>query len=426
MQYNVINLLANAVSGKFIGLFFGCAGGFLVILCIVCLIAKKKAKAYEASLKEEEPAKEETPAEEEPAAEEEKAEEPETTEEAPVEEETTEEAEATEETPVEEEKAEEPTAEEETTEEPAAEEEPVEETPAEEEKAEEPAEEEAATEEPVEEEKKTEEAPVEEATEEASKPAPAVKADEKESYDDEEDKEHTVKGKYLIVSEGPNYRYKLKASNGEVIIVSEPYTSEKAVRTGIETLKKNLDKSHCDVVEDKHGLFSFRIMTGQGRCLATSANYSTKASATNAIESYKRWALSENIVVDDSEDKDHQEVEVLDFEIEQENNGTYVIKEEGEGFVYQLIAANKRVIATSLVYQSKASCKEALEKFRVAVYEGTFYLFKDKNDKCQFKLYNKQKRLVLAGEVYDSKQAVVSVVEAIKRLAKLAILEEAE
>ena len=399
MKCNLINLLANTVSSKFVILFAVCAAVFLVLLVILCVVARKKGKAYEKSLETEE-TKEETPVE---TAEE-------TKEEAPVEEE-----------PVVEEPTEETTTEEEVTEEVTEEE-----APAEEEK-EEVAEEVTEEETPVEEKEEPaeEEAPVEE-TEETKEEAPvaAVKTDEKESYDEDEEKERAVKGKYVIVSEGPNYRYKLKASNGEVIIVSEPYTSEKSVRTGIETLKKNLDTSRCDVVEDKHGLFSFRVMTPQGRCLATSANYSTKASATNAIESYKRWAKSENIVVDDNADADHSEVEKVEFEIEQENTGTYVIKEEGDGFVYQLIAANKRVIATSLVYQSKDSCKEALEKFRTVVYEGSFYVYKDKNAKYQFKLYNKQSRLVLAGEVYDSKQAVISVVETIKRLAKLATLVE--
>lgn len=406
MKCNLINLLANTVSSKFVILFAVCAAVFLVLLVILCVVARKKGKAYEKSLETEE-TKEETPVE---TAEE-------TKEESPVEEEPEEEPaaeETAEESPVEESPVEEPT------------EEVVEETTAEEEK-EEVAEEVTEEETPVEEteEPAEEESPVEE-TEETKEEAPvaAVKTDEKESYDEDEEKERAVKGKYVIVSEGPNYRYKLKASNGEVIIVSEPYTSEKSVRTGIETLKKNLDTSRCDVVEDKHGLFSFRVMTPQGRCLATSANYSTKASATNAIESYKRWAKSENIVVDDNADADHSEVEKVEFEIEQENTGTYVIKEEGDGFVYQLIAANKRVIATSLVYQSKDSCKEALEKFRTVVYEGSFYVYKDKNAKYQFKLYNKQSRLVLAGEVYDSKQAVISVVETIKRLAKLATLVE--
>ncbi len=410
MKCNLINLLANTVSSKFVILFAVCAAVFLVLLVILCVVVRKKGKAYEKSLETEE-TKEEAPVEEpaeEPAAEEspvEAVEEEAAEEEAEeAKEDVTEEA-TEEETPAEE--VEESKETEEPTEEVAPVEEPTEETPAEE--VEEPSEE-------------NEEA-AEEVTEEEA-PVAAVKTDEKESYDEDEEKEHTVKGKYVIVSEGPNYRYKLKASNGEVIIVSEPYTSEKSVRTGIETLKKNLDTSRCDVVEDKHGLFSFRVMTPQGRCLATSANYSTKASATNAIESYKRWAKSENIVVDDSEDADHSEVEKVEFEIEQENTGTYIIKEEGDGFVYQLIAANKRVIATSLVYQSKDSCKEALEKFRTVVYEGSFYVYKDKNAKYQFKLYNKQSRLVLAGEVYDSKQAVISVVETIKRLAKLATLVE--
>ncbi len=395
MKCNLINLLANTVSSKFVILFAVCAAVFLVLLVILCVVVRKKGKAYEKSLETEE-TKEEVPVEEpaeEPAAEE-----------SPVE---AVEEEVAEESPVE------------AVEEEAAEEEAEE---AKEDVTEEATEEETPTEE-VEEPSEEKEEAAEEVTEEEA-PVAAVKTDEKESYDEDEEKEHTVKGKYVIVSEGPNYRYKLKASNGEVIIVSEPYTSEKSVRTGIETLKKNLDTSRCDVVEDKHGLFSFRVMTPQGRCLATSANYSTKASATNAIESYKRWAKSENIVVDDSEDADHSEVEKVEFEIEQENTGTYIIKEEGDGFVYQLIAANKRVIATSLVYQSKDSCKEALEKFRTVVYEGSFYVYKDKNAKYQFKLYNKQSRLVLAGEVYDSKQAVISVVETIKRLAKLATLVE--
>lgn len=409
MKCNLINLLANTVSSKFVILFAACAAVFLVLLIILCVVARKKGKAYEKSLGAEEKAESATEEKEEAPVEET------TAEEEPANEEVAEEV--VEETPAEEEKP---------AEEPAEDEESVEEKVTEEASEEAPVEEKTEETPVTEETEEKEEAPVEETEEKEEAPVAAVKTDEKESYDEDEEKERAVKGKYVIVSEGPNYRYKLKASNGEVIIVSEPYTSEKSVRTGIETLKKNLDTSHCDVVEDKHGLFSFRVMTPQGRCLATSANYSTKASATNAIESYKRWAKSENIVVDDNADADHSEVEKVDFEIEQENTGTYIIKEEGDGFVYQLIAANKRVIATSLVYQSKDSCKEALEKFRNVVYEGSFYVYKDKNAKYQFKLYNKQSRLVLAGEVYDSKQAVISVVETIKRLAKLATLVEAE
>ena len=320
-------------------------------------------------------------------------------------------------------KKEEPVVEEKTEETPA-EEEKVEDTPVVEEPKEEPTPEEVpveVVEETIEEEKVEE--PVKKATKKA---APKAKKEEPvvEEKVEEAPKARSPRanGKFVLVQEGPNWRYKLKASNGEVIIVSEPYTSEKAVRTGIETLKKNIEVSRCDIVEDKHGLFSFRVITKQGRCLATSANYKTKARAESASESYKRWALSDNIILDDTGSGDHTEVEKIEVQIKEEHNGKFTIKEEGAGFIYQLRASNGRVIATSNIYKSKESCLEACEKFRVCVYEGSFYVYKDKNSKFQFKLYNKQNRLVLAGEVYSDKTRAVAVIESIKKHAKYAVV----
>ena len=232
-------------------------------------------------------------------------------------------------------------------------------------------------------------------------------------------------GKFAISQDGPNFRYRLKASNGELLVVSELYTSEKACRTGIETIKKNAETAKVEVVEDKHGLFSFRIMTKQGRCLATSANYKTKARALSASESFKKFVVTERIELEEA--ADHFEVEEFTKEINPEEKGKYKVSAVNDGYIYQLVASNGRVIATSQVYKSDDSCKEGLEKFRAIAYEGTFFIFKDKNNKYQFKLYNKQKRLVLAGEVYDSKDRVYSVIESIKRFAKLAeVVEEKE
>ena len=316
------------------------------------------------------------------------------------------------------------------TEETPAEEEKVEETPVVEETKEEPTPEEVpeeVVEETIEEEKVEETPVVEEPVKKATKKAaPKVKNEEPvvEEKVEEAPKARAPRanGKFILVQEGPNWRYKLKASNGEVIIVSEPYTSEKAVRTGIETLKKNIEVSRCDIVEDKHGLFSFRVITKQGRCLATSANYKTKARAESASESYKRWALSDNIILDDTGSGDHTEVEKIEVQIKEEHNGKFTIKEEGAGFIYQLRASNGRVIATSNIYKCKESCLEACEKFRVCVYDGSFYVYKDKNSKFQFKLYNKQNRLVLAGEVYSDKTRAVAVIESIKKHAKYAVV----
>ena len=61
MKCNLINLLANTVSSKFVILFAVCAAVFLVLLVILCVVARKKGKAYEKSLETEE--KEEAPVE---------------------------------------------------------------------------------------------------------------------------------------------------------------------------------------------------------------------------------------------------------------------------------------------------------------------------------------------------------------------------
>ncbi len=225
-------------------------------------------------------------------------------------------------------------------------------------------------------------------------------------------------GKFTISQSGTDYRYRLKASNGEILVVSEIYISEKAARNGIETIKRNAESAKIEIVEDKHGLFSFRIMTKQGRCLATSANYKTKASALSASDSFKKFVVTDKIELEETDD--HFEVEEYIEDVQPEEKGKLRLSPSEDGFIYQLLASNGRVIATSQVYKSANSCKDSLEKFREIVYTGKFLIFKDKNGCYQFKLYNKQKRLVLAGEVYDSKDQVVSVIESVKRFARYA------
>ncbi len=227
--------------------------------------------------------------------------------------------------------------------------------------------------------------------------------------------DNRYKGKYVVFNEMGMVRYRLKASNGEGLIVSEPYANLKACKTGIETLKKNVETSHISITKDKHDLWSFQLITMQGRVLAQSANYKTEKSVKNAVESFKKFVSTDVIVEDDSEASHY---EVFNKIVSPQSKGKYVIEEDEYGFSYTLKASNGAVIATSQVYKSYASCKEALENFRELAYTGDFYIFEDKNGKFQFKLYSKQKRLVMAGEVYDDKNRAMSVVESIKRFAK--------
>lgn len=53
-----------------------------------------------------------------------------------------------------------------------------------------------------------------------------------------------AEGKFEVYTDkSGEYRFKLKAPNGEVIAVSEGYSSKKSCMNGIESVKKNAPKA---------------------------------------------------------------------------------------------------------------------------------------------------------------------------------------
>lgn len=383
---------------------------------------------------EEEPAEEESEEEapvEEELSEDELEEEPaeEEAQEEPAEEETPEDEELSEdeleEDTVEEEPAEEPVEE---AQEPEAQEESVEAAPEDEELSEdeleeEPAEEEAQ-EEPVEQEQEAEEEPVEEETPEeepANEEAPAEEVKTEPAVEDAQAPRY--QGKYVITKDNEFFRYQLKASNGQSLIVSEPYMSEKGCRDGIETIKRNLADGIIKVDADKHNLYFFTLCNKQNRILCQSASYTSKSTAQGASESFMKFAGTDNIIFDE-EASSGLTTEIAHVDYEEKDTGHFEIEKDDHGYIYVLVAANGVKIVTSQDYSSVSSCKEALERFKDACYSGQFLIVKDKNANFQFRLYNSAMRLVVAGEMYSSKAQVNNTIASIKSYAKLAQLVE--
>ncbi|MGL4949519.1 MAG: DUF1508 domain-containing protein [Anaeroplasmataceae bacterium] len=240
-----------------------------------------------------------------------------------------------------------------------------------------------------------------------------------------EPKQAKYAGKYIIFPDTEFFRYKLKASNGEILVTSEPYKTKTSAKKGIENLQNSLNDALIDVNEDKHGLFRFRLTTKMGRILVQSANYDTKQKAKSASESFRKFVLTDVIEMDE----DHKEVhlaverEKIVININPEIQGKFIIDKDDDGFKYVLKANNGVILCQSKIYKSAASCKAGLSIFKDAVYTGDFYIAKDKNKKFQFKLYSVQNRLVADGEVYSNRQACYNVIESIKRFTKLAELE---
>ena len=109
-------------------------------------------------------------------------------------------------------------------------------------------------------------------------------------------------GKFVMKcnKEKGKYSFNLKAGNGEVILVSETYSSEKACRNGIESIRKNagapvedqtvsgyeaLKHPKYEIYKDKAGEFRFRLKASNGEIIGVGEGYKAKASCRNGIKS---------------------------------------------------------------------------------------------------------------------------------------------
>ena len=118
-------------------------------------------------------------------------------------------------------------------------------------------------------------------------------------------------GKFVMKTNEKGSRFVLKAGNGEIIGVSETYSSESACKNGVESVRKNaaaagledqtVEGSSCtnpkfEVYKDKAGEFRFRLKATNGQIIAVGEGYKALAGCLNGIESVKKNAADGNIV----------------------------------------------------------------------------------------------------------------------------------
>ena len=122
-------------------------------------------------------------------------------------------------------------------------------------------------------------------------------------------------GKFVMKTNEKGSRFVLKAGNGEVIGVSETYSSESACANGIESVRKNavaagledqtVEGSSCknpkfEVYKDKAGEFRFRLKAANGEIIAASQGYASMKSCLAGIESVKKNAPESPIVEEEA------------------------------------------------------------------------------------------------------------------------------
>ena len=109
-------------------------------------------------------------------------------------------------------------------------------------------------------------------------------------------------GKWIIIREGDNrYSAELRASNAEILLRTESYSGLSGIKSGIATVKANIENNNYAVNVDKNGNFFFKVFSSAKRLLCISEAYGTRAQCERAFESVKRFSKTAVITTDDGD-----------------------------------------------------------------------------------------------------------------------------
>jgi uncharacterized protein YegP (UPF0339 family) len=99
-------------------------------------------------------------------------------------------------------------------------------------------------------------------------------------------------GKFeMFKDKAGEFRFRLKAGNGQIILASEGYKAKASCVNGIDSVKTNApDDDRYERKEAKNGQFMFNLKSTNGQVIGTSEQYTTKAARENGIESVKKNA----------------------------------------------------------------------------------------------------------------------------------------
>ena len=113
-------------------------------------------------------------------------------------------------------------------------------------------------------------------------------------------------GNFVVKTTKTGYVFNLKATNGQVIAVSEVYNTMAACNKGIASVQKNAPVAAVEdqtvegyatekhpkfeVYTDKAGEYRFRLKATNGQIIAVGEGYKAKESCLNGVESVKKNA----------------------------------------------------------------------------------------------------------------------------------------
>lgn len=93
------------------------------------------------------------------------------------------------------------------------------------------------------------------------------------------------------------FRFRLKANNGQAILASEGYKAKDSCSNGIESVKKNCtDDTKFERLEAKNGKFYFNLKASNGQVIGASQMYTSTKGMENGISAVKKNATRADIL----------------------------------------------------------------------------------------------------------------------------------
>ncbi|MEQ3655688.1 MAG: YegP family protein [Dokdonia sp.] len=104
-------------------------------------------------------------------------------------------------------------------------------------------------------------------------------------------------GKFeMYTDKGGQYRFRLKAGNGQVILASEGYTTKAACENGVASVRKNAaDEARFEKLENKAGKPYFNLKATNGQVIGNSEAYESASACDNGIASVMKNAPDASI-----------------------------------------------------------------------------------------------------------------------------------
>lgn len=105
-------------------------------------------------------------------------------------------------------------------------------------------------------------------------------------------------GKFEIYKDkAGEFRFRLKAGNGQTILAGEGYKAKSGCLNGVESVKKNApDDARYERKTTESGKYRFNLKSGNNQVIGTSESYETEKARDGGIESVKKNAPDASIV----------------------------------------------------------------------------------------------------------------------------------